>query len=493
MALHNGGMVNRVLTGSEVSRLYEEFIDSPKSSDLPRRNFVQVPRGLTDAEYAAKGIVLDTAFELVSVGGSRRILDMGPNNYAGTISGVVTPAKDGTGIRIGTVTDNVLFPDVTQLNSAVSFTYEEVCEFNDVNLPAAGYQAIKFLNVSNYIAMGPIVGAAGATKKHSTVIANGSVTYASTVANVLRKGCKQHIVAVYNGAGVTNADKYQVYIDGKSYLCDFPGGNLPSTGPNLAAQALQTGATTGTPRIVESQRWSIPPMTAAQARASYLEFARRVVFKQTFEDVPVSLAAVGIGGYIGSWRVLSGSWKCTESADGRRWLECVTSGNIVDTIPDPLSNGTKRFTFVHASAVTMRFGWMLKSLMAIGSADPTLAQQGYAFHIDSTGRTMLWRLDSAASPAVLWDVPGYLPVSSTEYTVTVSRQPSDGLISTWVSGGAYNNSIPSAPVADPTYQPNPSYFQVQATPGDKVLLWDPKDSKVGIVHYQGQLEPNEIW
>lgn len=493
MVLHNGGMVNRVLTGSEVSRLYEEFIDSPKPADLPRRNFVQVPRGLTDSEYAAKGIVLDTAFELVSVSGSRRILDLGPNNYAGTISGVVTPAKDGIGVRIGSVTDNILFPDVTQLNSAASFTYEEVCEFNDVNLPAAGYQAIKFLNVSNYIAMGPIVGAAGATKKHSTVIANGSVTYASTVANVLRKGCKQHIIAVYNGAGATNADKYQVYVDGEAYSCDFPGGNLPSTGPNLAAQALQTGATTGTPRTVESQRWSIPPMTAAQARASYLEFAKKVLLKETFEDVPVSLAAVSAGGYVGQWRVVSGSYKCSETSDGKRWLECVTAGCAI--LPHSRFTGTTVFILRRASPMVGNVSICIAQNVPTAYNDANA--NGYAVLVTSAGALGVYRLTGGAAVAYpFYTAAGYL-LGATDYKITINRRPSDGRFAMYVKGGSYTaetlvnvaGGAGSNPSASETTYFASSYFGVNMFAGDKLCMYDPRDPSVGLVHYQGQLDP----
>ena len=79
--LYAGGN-NTQLTDAQMARLFDEFINSPmQSADLPRRNFVYIDKGKADWEYAAAGIVLDTKFESIMVGGTRKIADDSPSNY----------------------------------------------------------------------------------------------------------------------------------------------------------------------------------------------------------------------------------------------------------------------------------------------------------------------------------------------------------------------------------------------------------------------------
>ncbi len=480
---------NSILTPKEHSRLYEEFLLEGNSSDLARKNFVQIPRGLTDAEYNAKGIVLDTNFSTINIAGTRKVIDMGPNNYSGTIVGVAPAANsDGSGLIFPTAATNAYFGDVTQLNSTSAFTIEHQISYPVGNI-VSNFLLMKNTDVNNNIDIEPF-GALATTKKAYIGICNASATYGTTNATVFRAGCNQHYMVVYNGAGATNADKSQFYVDGELYAQTYVG-TLPVTTANLVTKVLYAGFTGSASAIVNHHALKVynAALTATDVRGRYLEFAKKVLFKETFEDIPVSLAAATVGQMVGKWQVASGSWKCSEDTSGKRWLECVTAGNIILTNPDPYSFGTKTFKVNHIINSNFRFGVFLPTQQVIGAADPGATQKGYSYQISTANAFALWRLDSGVSPAVLWATADNYLAFNTEYTITVSRRPSDGFISTWVNGGVLTNAVPSAPVADAIYVPTPCYFQVQGSVGDKICLYDPNDKKVGITHYQGQLNP----
>lgn len=479
-----GGMINRVLTGSEVARLYDEWMMSGPSVDLPRRNLVQVPKGLTDAEYAAKNIALDTAFETGIAGGARKVLDMGPNNYAGTITGVAIPGQDGFGLQYPGAASNVYFGDVTQLNSAAAFTLEHEVSWPTGNI-VSNFLLTKYTDANNNIDIEPF-GAAATTKKLYFAVCNAGATYGTTNSTVFRAGCVQHYMTVFNGLGADNAAKSQVYVDGELYPQTYVG-NLPAATANLATKVLYAGYTGAASAIVQhnKMRASNVALTAAQARARYVEFARRVLLHETFEDVQVSLAAVSAGNMLGKWRVIDGGAQCVEDSVGRRSILTSQLAQAGVALPYNAAFGTWRFRF---SSKNVSQQSTVQFISSVPGAYGVAGQTGYSFYC--AGQFYLLK----SGPTTFLATVGLgvvTPQNNVEYDVCITRRPSDCQFKMYLKGGTLTAWALVATATDTSHLScswiNFSSGSINTTAA--MPLYDPRDPTVGLIHYQGQLDP----
>ena len=488
-----GGMISRVLTGAEVARLYDDFLASRPSADLPRRNFYYsypVPGDGSDAAYNAAGIVLDTNFTRRRDG---KIVDLSPSGYVGTITGVPTPGANGESMSLA-VTDTINHGDVTQLNSVAAFSIEQQFDLPTTNIPSS-LSFTKFLNASNNVQLGPTDTAASTQKLHF-LISNAGAADAKTTATVLRSGCKQHVMGVFNGNGATDPLRAQVYVDGEAYPLTIAIA-IPASTPNLAGVNLYAGyiSSLTMPAIYKSQRLYTGALTATQVRAAYLKnFAQRVTLKETLEDVPVSLVASVSAGSIGSFQLLDGTWANQEDSTGKRWLVCVTGGDAA--IPQQDSFGT----FVIPPVIKANIGTTMRIMFAGSQRSSTEAagQNGYLLYYQSGTNTLVFdSWTNGAAAADLFYTAGNYIVSGTAYWHAVSRRPSDGRFALWIKGGAYANwtlvstvggagTNPSA--GDATYVTS-KWLVLHFAAGDKICLFDPADKRVALWHYQGQLDP----
>ena len=488
--------VTRALTSAESARLYDEFLATPmRSPDLPRRNFVYIDKGKADWEYAAAGIVLDTKFESIMVGATRKIADDSPSNYQGTIVGTPTPASGGTGQSFNAYTDDVSFGDVTQLNSAASFSIESIFD-----LPAAAigstWFCVKKTDNNNRIAIGAAGGVSATAKQIYAYVANGAGTYGVTNApGYLRAGTKQHVLVVYNGNGATDADRLKIWLDGELTTLTLAG-PIPATTANMVGAALRNG--TGVETMLgtyNSRKVYTGALTPAQARAAYLaNFAQRLTLRETFEDVPVSLAGVAAGGFVGQWRLASGAGTnvCMETSDGKRWL---TTNNTAEWVfaPQPDAFGTWRFYLYSHQINPLVLGFIADAATPFGTGGPN----GYAVYLSAAGRIQLIVMTAGAVAAnVMYSATGYI-APDTLYEIVVNRRPSDGQFTMWIKGGAFTQYTlvstaggggGSNPGADLTYTTSKAMC-LQLINGDRLLGFDPQNRSEGLFHYQGVLSP----
>jgi Concanavalin A-like lectin/glucanases superfamily len=465
----NAGMVNRVLTGAEVARLYDDFLAEGPSPDLIRRNFVQVPRGMSDAEYAAQGICLDTDFVRRPDG---KIRDNGPNNYAGTVTG--TPTPDGDGLHLKYASDNVAFGDVAQLNSASAFSIETVFKSGPGNI--GNHIAIKSLDVNNSLRLGGYGGFALTQFVHLGIFTGGVAKYASTVPNtVLRSGASQHVVATFN------AGTPVIYVDGESYPLTVDAA-YPAATPNLATASLSCGSSP-----LESTRNSMRvftrALTAAEVRAAYLKnFAQKVLLRETFEDVPVSLGVSATAGmYIGGWRVIAGSALCNETVDGNRYLTTVAAASSGLAIPSKQAFGTWRFRF-RTTNVSQES--TINFIANVEGNYGAAGQASYAFYC--VGQFYLLR---GGAIAFLATVPAgvVVPQNNTEYDVVITRRPSDCQFKMYIKGGTLAQWTLVATVADATYLTS-NWFNMFSTTVANTCSLNMSPS-YGVTMYQGVLDP----
>jgi hypothetical protein len=209
--------------------------------------------------------------------------------------------------------------------------------------------------------------------------------------------------------------------------------------------------------------------------------------------VPVSLvASVGAGKFLGSWQVISGTWKVSETSDGKRWLECVTAGTVAMLQANAF--GTPTFTMLKHSATSESYvGFLMQQKVAVTDA----TQNGYVIQLRGSLRVNLSRITGGVVAADdFYTATGYVAVD-TPYQITPNRRPSDCRFTAYIKGGTFTTqtlidatggggSNPTA--ADATYTTN-AWMILTFLAGDKLLLFDPRDPRVGLLWYQGVLNP----
>jgi len=478
-------IINRVLTPQEHADLYDEWMNSGYVTHLGVGGCEPLQQGMSDSEYARQGIVLDTDFVRQS---ATQVRDM-TGNYPGTITGVPVPGANGEGLIVVTNSDDINWGDVTQLNSASTFSLEQINKFPAGNFPGSSYLALKYNDATHNIIVGPLTGAAGATKKLYVGIKDGTDTWGESTAAVLRGGCSQHMLVSFNGPGLINSDKLQVDIDGEPVAMTYSAAPLPAATPNLAAKALRLSSGAACPRTVMLEMVRTPVLSSSARRAAYLRWARTVDWQVPGEDIPVSLvASVASPLYIGPWQVQSGTWKVSETSDGKRWLECVTAGAVI--IAQPNAFGTWVFTCSYANpAAAIQSTWF-ESTDSAGTA----RYQIYSALVGG-GRYFA----CARNGANLFYTPLASPYSCTGIPIQfcVNRRPSDGRFTIYAKGQGISPTWLLLPpdvgytnpsVADVTSVTS-AYMALVGAAGDKWLINDPAKPGACIRHYVGQLDP----
>lgn len=176
----------------------------------------------------------------------------------------------------------------------------------------------------------------------------------------------------------------------------------------------------------------------AQTKALYVADAIRCNELATRTQWPISLAAVGAGGYCGPWRSLSGTQKWDDDGTRRRLL-AVTTGYFTSREPSNQAYGAWYF---RASKGTDA-GLCLLPLMASNSVILTGNLNGYVLYLTSGEEVILRRYDAGVSTNVAATATGVFVVG-TEYEFFITRQSvadaaghAAGYWSVWIRGGAY--------------------------------------------------------
>ena len=172
-------------------------------------------------------------------------LDNSGADTKGSYNGVVTGAVGEIGFLSGTDRglafdgddDNVNCGDITQLNNVSAFTFSGWLSSEDS--AAVGTVLSKTIDSTHEIRLETI---------SSTVmrvsIEDGSTAYGDFVnyTNQRPEENYHHLVLIYDGTGVTNANRLKVYIDNRQVTLAFTG-TIPSATANLATADFIFGAT----------------------------------------------------------------------------------------------------------------------------------------------------------------------------------------------------------------------------------------------------------
>jgi archaellum component FlaF (FlaF/FlaG flagellin family) len=353
-------------------------------------------------------------------------------------------------------------------------------------LVSSAYVYTKYVDANNNILM--TISNTATSSKVAVWLSNGATATGTTTAIQFRALCKQHVAVVFNGSGATDADRLKVYIDGELVALTFTGAAIPATTANLAAANLKTGIAAGfnEPCTHHSMQILVPALTAAQVRAEYLKTGgQHLTLRETLEDVPVTLAAsVAAPGQIGSWQLIAGSWKCSEDVTGKRSLENVLAGDSAR--PQPFAFGTWIFRIRSKlmAAGPDAYCIFIASVATNNYADP--GQNGYMLYVNN-GTAYLFKITAGAATNLA--NAGVL-VADTEYEFCIARRPSDGRFTVWIRGGTYLVWTQIIQVVDVAFTTS-SWINLRATGnvGTTFPIFDPKDSNVALLHYQGVLDP----
>ena len=485
--LHQLAFCNIPLIGSQINRWWEEFLSEGLSPDVAKRNiYFQIPSG---PDYAMADKALSTTFAKRADG---KLADNSPNNYAGTITGVVTPGPGGEGATLADANARVSWGDVTALNAPSKFSIVDILK-SSASTWANKALWRKHLDGTHTLFTSTTTAAAASVARLQVI--NGVTTCnADTTATPMRAGAAQYVEWIYDSAGATDADKLKLEIDGEAYtlsflvalpaMPDLTGGTLYNGYPTNSEPATHSGF------IAKTNGGSV-----ADRRAAYLKnFGSRVLWRETFADVPVTLAAsVAAGQMIGQWRIISGTWKCSEDSAGRRYLEQVTGGPIITQ--QPLVHGTLDFVFQKANLGTQADILFNASLPAAWN---TANQNGYLFRTDTNERLILGVVTNGVFVTNLFYTAMHYITSGVPYHIWINRRPSDGRFTCYIQGGAYVTptlvavAFSTNPTAAETTYMTSQWMVLGITAPDKLLMYSSvPGERFGITWWQGVLTPSE--
>lgn len=479
-----GGVVKRCLTDAEMDQLYREWRAEGWPGRLPRRNFSFPYPQKTPAEYTAQAIALDSPM-------TRRgnvVPDLSPSGYNGTSVGPGDQTREAI-FEEGRRDDGasyVNFGDVTQLNLATRFTFSCWVKFADVTTG-------QFL-ISKDLDAGPNIWGVYTNAGEIVwyIVVGGVGAFGYLASGTVRAGEWYHMVWVFDGAGVANADRLKCYLNGAAQTL-YWFATIPAALPNLAGAPLIQNArqlgvggafTQYCKATVEGTRIWSDALTQAEVTAEYLEGAKLPVILDRGEDVPVTISGLASGPIPGSgFEIVSGTWNVTEDPlllDRR--LSISVQGPYQVLATRSLQNTGTWYWRAQVKAGASR---VVFAPISLGRGDFT-AINGYAVQTYSGSGWALQRWTGGASTNLIAYTGTCTDGITYEHVLTRTLA---GVFKLYVRGGVYSSWTLLGTATDTTYWTG-SYAQFVT---DYTLCYpvlsQPGNKQAGFVVYRGVLDP----
>lgn len=482
-------VINRECTPAECSKLYTDWMSETVNPQQSSRILYSYP-AKTAVEYTAEGIVLDTDGKAEMVAGTRRIRDL-TGNYPGTIIGVVTPGAENQGARFLNLTSDVNHGDVTAMNLASKLTIEMV-----LDIPPGLIYDTWFLRKYNggteQIAIGPASGGGLAAKNVFIFFAHGAGTYGFATTGYVRAGTQAHVLVSFDGTGATDPDKLQLQLDGDNVALSVTNPPIAATTPNLATTNLRSSSGVETMiGTVKMRRIYNTTLSAAARRKAYLHWAQQIALQIPGEHIHVSLGATATSGDIAPWRIISGTWKVSEDATGKRWMECVTDGCVV--APQSKAFGTFTWTSMKVKSATDH---IILFNGSVPQAWNNAGQNGYMYYLSGGARMFAVSRVTAGGDATRFASNVFAGDLNTEYQWLIHRRPSDGRFTMYIKGGAYAvwtlvvpGGVYTNPTSAETTYTTSSWISLTFGAGDKLLIHDPHNNSCPNRILKGPVDP----
>lgn len=277
-------IINGRLTSSQMSSLYQEWLNEPYALDTPHRHYSFPYKTLSPAQAANQGLVLDTDFTLCSNG---KVSNYAPTSYKGTIVGNPVPASDSGMAFLGS--SRINFDNIAEQNNATQATIitriiptEDSPKYIWYRIADSTHGIYLYVPSPGFL---------------TACIANGTSSFGISASRCMYSGVEQEIAIVYDGTGATNTDRLKMYINGALVTLSYTN-TIPATMANMAAPSFYYGGGSGTNTFNHTSkkfRCYSTALTAAQVRAEYLEGAKELLVDGRLRSdgsCPVSLTGI---------------------------------------------------------------------------------------------------------------------------------------------------------------------------------------------------------
>jgi len=306
----------------------------------PRNHFSIPYPAKTPAEYAAEGIILDLAPQVVNgkipdlSGNGNDILEMDGKDVerGGPFTSLIRNASSTGGRTVAAVA----YGGATKLTVS-AWMYGSA---------GVGVPLESSVNVNSQVGSWYLIPESGSFRfavNKTTISLIASSAGSALVPKLM------HVVGVFD-ASASGTDRQRMFIDGVENSAT-PSGTI-GTGAfadfklHVFARNRSLLPYTGKlgPVVVRTDA-----LTPAEIRAEYLKGARKCILDARVHSdgsCPVSLAAVGAPNEIANgWKVESGTWKVVEDAPvngraGQRWIQWVATNDTRVSIPDTSAYGS---------------------------------------------------------------------------------------------------------------------------------------------------------
>ena len=167
-------------------------------------------------------------------------------------------------------------------------------------------------------------------------------------------------------------------------------------------------------------------LSAAEGLADYNKVAKKTIYRNTFEDAPVSLGTSSVD--LNGFTPISGTHKISQDTTKKKWLENVTVGTVFNR--NERAYGTfQADLYLTASGQTI--AWNFTNTKQDSSGN------GYRLTVSGTGGIYLARITAGGSATQGYSALGYIALN-TKYQIRVIRSHI-GVFSFYVRGGAYSS------------------------------------------------------
>ncbi len=167
----------------------------------------------------------------------------------------------------------------------------------------------------------------------------------------------------------------------------------------------------------------------------YSEGAKKLNFHQSMTDVPPTLANLTVAqDRIGKtdFKVSTGQWKVSEDSNGKKWIECVSTGTAY--MESTQAYGTWLWDMNKQGEGSTTTFLMMADV--IGGTEAT-GQDGYSLQMNSEERTLMRKSVNGTHSANSYTAASYINVL-TDYKFAVTRRY-DGQFSHYIKGGIYTD------------------------------------------------------
>lgn len=402
---------DNTITDENIAKVHNELMSGGYTSTLSKTNFVEpVPEELDSS--------LVGSWDMQEGGGVWSDLSSSNNNL--TKVGQVGMTKG-------------LFENCTQFDGASGYLTKAVADFRSTDSLGSITALIKIKTTGITKAIFSTCDKATNTKyfllelssTNKILVQNSTSGVVST--NSLRADEWYHIVLTSDGLA------YKLYINGVPETIQVSYGTNDGNwfsdvadrdNINIGASNRLTISEYFNGQINSVKVYS-KELSAAEVLADANKVAKKTIYRNTFEDAPVSLTSSSRE--LSDFLISSGTWKISQDTTKKKWLEDVTVGGTY--INSAKAYGTWQFDFKKSSATShLRFE-------LIGTEKDS-SGNGYRFNVAGTALHLI-TITAGGTATIAYTAAGYIAVD-TKYSIRITRSHI-GVFTVYIRGGAYTN------------------------------------------------------